>query len=155
MLVDKIDFSLVEHNFDFHRYDMGEGYRSNKPHVLALMDSLEARQGIPIRRWNYYIDPEQDGFKGKDRSPRLEFPSNKDRHETYDHLGFLECLYYFLFGANLPDELIEMFESKLKEGHVHVDTITSSDYGTIRTKVARGCSVCGLSGVWIQYKQEF
>lgn len=131
-LVDQIDFDSV-HDMSA---DMHEIYKANRPYVLALMSSLEERHGIPTRRWNYWVDPECR-YIDEDRSPRLELPWDLDREDTYDDLRFLDYIYYFLFGANLPDELIEMFELELKANRINVKHITSSDYGPLRTKVAR------------------
>lgn len=112
--------------FDWDRYsaDVREIYLNNKQPAVALVESLAKRKAIPLVRLKYWNDPAYfpDGrFKS---SHKGIFEGNgctgQDIHEDPN---FLPYLYYFLFGAKLPDAVISEFEEQVGPP----DWITSSD----------------------------
>lgn len=79
--------------------------------IVALLRSLSDRQAIPQERRNYWNIP--------DYNPGRVLASRKgvfERNGTlgediYSHPHFIPYLRFFLFGAELPDEMISAFEA--------------------------------------------
>lgn len=112
--------------FDWDRYnaDVHEVYLNNEQPVLALVDSLARRQAVPEVRLKFWCDPKYQTDKRTKLSNKGIFERNGcTGQEIYTHLHFLPYLYYFLFGANLPDVVILKFEEKVG----NPDWITSGD----------------------------
>lgn len=100
----------------FHESD---GAQRNGELALALMTSLLARAAIPEVRLKYFEDPTYRTGRIKG-SYRQLFERNKTvGDDIFRHPNFLQHLRYFLFGAELPDDVIEAFSGKaLAYGHV-------------------------------------
>lgn len=106
-LLSKIDLQVA------HR-SHAEGhaaYNANKVPILALVRSLSARQAIPQERRNYWKVPDYNPGRVQ-ASRKGVFERNGTLGEDiYGHPHFLPYLRYFLFGAELPDEVITAFEA--------------------------------------------
>ena len=141
VIVDEIDFESFTH----------ESYLANQEPILTLLSSLSERGAIPEQRLKYWNDPEYNtGGRGK-ISHLVQFEKNGNvDNEVYTHPHFLKYyLGYFLFGTDLPDGLIEMFEADVEKEYVNLNYVTSSDITPIcrvARKVARiAIRQCGLS----------
>ena len=109
--------------------DVQKIYEANEQSVVALSRSLFGRGAIPEQRLKYCNDSEYNTGGRKRVSRKDAFERNgTEGDEMYAHLHFLPHLRYFLFGAELPDELIEMFEHGLEEKHILPEWFTSGDY---------------------------
>ena len=117
MLVARIDFESCDR----------ESYLNNQEPILALVRSLSDRNAIPEQRLKYWNDPEYN-VGGRFTSKRGTFERNgTEGDEIYRHPHFLKYLRYFLYGADLPDDLIDRFRSSCEEGFVNFSHVTSSD----------------------------
>ena len=87
--------------------------------ALTLMTSLLARSALPEVRLKYFEDPTYRTGRIKG-SYRNLFERNKTiGDDIFRHPNFLEHLRYFLFGTELPDDVIKVFSSKaIAFGHV-------------------------------------
>jgi hypothetical protein len=101
-----------------HFHDSGVA-QTNGELALALMMSLLARNAIPEVRLKYFKDPAYRTGRVKG-SYRNLFERNKTvGDDIFRHPNFLRHLRHFLFGAELPDKVIDAFSSKaLAHGHV-------------------------------------
>jgi hypothetical protein len=115
----KID--LESSNSDYER--ARKAYESNKIPILSLLHSLNERDAIPRERLNYWSDPRYNQGRIK-ASRKGVFERNGTKGaDIYTHPNFVPYLRYFLFGVDLPDEVIENFEIKVG----NPQWITSSD----------------------------
>jgi hypothetical protein len=87
--------------------------------AVTLMNSLMLRYAIPEVRLKYFEDPAYRTGRVKG-SHRNLFERNKTvGDDIFRHPNFLRHLRYFLFGAELPNDVIEAFTGKaLAYGHV-------------------------------------
>ena len=107
ILVLRIDFE------DEHRSD--ESRKADAKARVELMRSLLQREGIPECRRKYFTDPEYN-IGGHGRSRRQVFEGNGTRGDRiFTHGNFTKYLRYFLFGADLPDDVVAAFRQKLTE----------------------------------------
>lgn len=144
--MEKFHIALTENekalvgNIDFESFTH-ESYIANQEPVLSLLKSLSDRNAIPEQRLKYWNDPEYNIGGYKNTSKKGTFERNgKKGGELYTHPPFLKYLRYFLYGADLPDQLIKQFRIGCKEGHVNFDYVTSGDIEPIcksARKVAR------------------
>lgn len=87
-------------------------YLANKEPVLALLRSLIEREAIPDERLNYWLDPDYN--VGVSTSRKGVFDRNRRvGEEIYTHPHFLRYLRYFLFGADLPELVVQRFEEQV------------------------------------------
>ena len=133
-LVDEIDFESYTH----------KSFLANQQPILALLSSLRDRAAIPKQRLKYWKNPEYNTSRRGKISHLEQFEKNGNvgnEDEVYMHPEFLKSyLGYFLYGADLPDKLIQMFEMGLEEKHIRPEWFTSGDYAPtwkIARKVAR------------------
>lgn len=144
--MEKFHIVLIENekalvgNIDFESYTP-ESYATNRESILALLKSLSDRDAIPEQRLKYWNDPEYNigGFKNTSKKGTFE-RNGREGHEIYTHPHFLKHLRYFLYGADLPEQLIMQFDIGCKEEHVNLDYVTSGDIEPIcksARKVAR------------------
>jgi hypothetical protein len=98
-------------------------YQTNAEPILALLESLSERSAIPKERLKYWT--EQRYNPGRIKASRKElFERNGCRGtEIYTHPHFVRYLRYFLFGAELPDNVVTSFEAKVG----NPQWVTSSD----------------------------
>jgi len=98
--------------------------KENKTPILALLESVTRRGGIPETRWKYWDDPAYRVDRSIKDSPKGVIERNGNPGEdTYLHPHFIPYLRYFLFGAYLPSAVIEEFEEKVG----NPDWVTSGD----------------------------
>ena len=118
-LVGEIDFESFTH----------DSYKANKQPILALLTSLCDRDAIPEQRLEYWKNPEYKTGGRRKISHLDQFEKNGNvGNEVYMHPEFLKnYLGYFLYGADLPDKLIQMFEMWLEEKHIRPEWFTSGD----------------------------
>src|SRR5688572_18811033 len=122
--MDKYHISLTDYESDLLkqidlRDDLPPGvdgnavYHRNRAPILALMNSLHDRDAIPHQRLRYFTDP--DYKPGRLKGSRQQvFERNGTRGaEIFEHPHFKEYLRYFLFGAELPDNVIAEFEQEV------------------------------------------
>lgn len=126
--------------FDWDRYsaNVREIYLNNRQPAVALMESLEERNAIPYVRWKYWNDPAYFPDRRVRSSRKGIFEGNGCTGQAiYEDLNFLPYLYYFLFGAKLPDAVISEFAEQVGPP----DWITSGDllpiYARARALVRR------------------
>ena len=82
--------------------------------VCALMKSLLARHAIPVPRIKYFIDPAYH-LAGRGKSRKQVFERNGcTGDDIFRHPHFLEFLRYFLYGADLPEPVIQEFRTIAK-----------------------------------------
>lgn len=97
---------------DVIRYpeDPHEIHLRNQEPLLELLRLLSARNAIPERRLDTWLDP--DLKPGRTKGSYLDmFERNGNvGSEIYTHPHFLKRLRYFLFGADLPEDAITEFE---------------------------------------------
>jgi hypothetical protein len=117
-------FARLKFEFDaLAAGDGGDAARSNGDLAYRLMKSLLARNAIPEPRLRFFNDPDYN-IEGRGRSRREVFEKNGTRgEEIFRHGNFLKYLRYFLFGADLPPEVIASFAGKVAD----CGSITSGD----------------------------
>ena len=87
--------------------------------ACQLMHLLLARSAIPAQRLAYFDDPTYRHGRIKGSRRKLFERNGTADDEIYRHPNFLEHLRYFLFGASLPNSVIERFsEAAGRFGHV-------------------------------------
>lgn len=108
-LADQIDFrEELPHHVDGHTV-----YQANRALIIALLKLLVARNAIPQRRIALWTDPELKPGRIKG-SYREVFARNGSKgEEAYTHPHFIPFLRYFLYGANLPQVVIDEFEDQI------------------------------------------
>jgi hypothetical protein len=91
--------------------------------ALRLMKSLIARNAIPEVRMRYFSDADFN-VGGRGRSRAQTFEKNGTRGEAiFRHPHFLKYLHYFLYGPDLPPQVIDAFRDKIAD----IGFVTSSD----------------------------
>lgn len=118
--------SRVSHS---NHEDAHAAFNANKKPILVLLKSLGNREAIPQERLNYWNDPRYNTGKGKMSHKGVFESNNCTGQDIYTHPHFLPFLNYFLFGPNLPDEVISKFEAKVK----NPEWVTSGDILPIST----------------------
>src|SRR4051794_26081027 len=109
-----------------------EAAQSNAPAVVRLMHMLAKRRAIPEVRVRYWLDPEYQRGRLKGSHKGLFERNNCTGDEIYEHPHFLPYLKYFLFGADLPENVIAAFKAKVG----NPEWLSSSDIVPL-TKFAR------------------
>ena len=123
------DIELTENEMSFllkikfHYASHNELYESIKP-MASLTDSLLARGAIPEVRLLYFTDPERNpGGRGKSREQIFE-NNGTSNEKIYSHGNFLRFLEYFLFGPNLPPNIVAIFKDAMSwSGHLTIGDI--------------------------------
>ncbi len=91
--------------------------------ALELMKSLIARNAIPEGRMKYSTDPAFN-IGGRGRSRAGIFEKNGTRGEAiFRHAHFLRYLHYFVYGPNLPENVLTAFAHRLAD----IGFVPSSD----------------------------
>jgi hypothetical protein len=105
----KIDLQISHRDHDKGH----EAYKANKEPILALLKSLGERNAIPQVRLSFWSDSRFQ-FGRIQASRKGIFERNGCRgDDIYTHPHFIPYLRYFLFGTELPDEVIAAFEAKV------------------------------------------
>lgn len=125
-LLEKINFS--SHNFDVIR-------NSLEPQNL-LTDLLLEREAIPAIRLKYLSDPEfNPSGRGKSRIQIFE-KNGTPEEKISSHGNFTKYLKYFIFGPDLPENVISEFISTVVcSGHITLRDI--QDYSPKARAYAR------------------
>ena len=124
-------FSTIDH------HKSRKAYKQNKPLIPKLLKSLCNRDAIQKERLRYWNDPEYNAGSRQRTSHQGIFEQKGCRgEEIYTHPHFLKYLRYFLFGADLPDEVIEAFMAKLEKKNINAESFSSDDYPEV-WKIAR------------------
>lgn len=105
----EIDLSETHSSHD----DGHAAYKANAQPILALLKSLADRSAIPKERLNYWDDPRYHQGRIKASRKGLFERNGCKGADIYTHPNFIRHLRYFLFGAELPDEVVEAFEEKV------------------------------------------
>lgn len=106
-LLAKTDLQVMHRSHD----EGHAAYNANKSPILALLKSLSDRQAVPQERRNYWNVPAYNAGRVQ-ASRKGVFERNGTRGEDiYIHPHFIPYLRYFLFGPELPDEVISEFEA--------------------------------------------
>lgn len=108
-LLSKIDLRSHHQNHD----EGHAAFLANQEPILALLKSFTKRRAVPDVRLNYWNDPSYRSGRIKGSRKGLFERNNCTGADIYTHPHFLEHLRYFLFGAELPDAVIEEFEKKV------------------------------------------
>jgi hypothetical protein len=117
-LVSRIDFDPTSSKRSEPGYSNAVGEAA-----LGLMKSLIARNAIPEVRMRYFSDADFN-VGGRGRSRAQIFENNGTGGEAiFRHSHFLKYLRYFLYGADLPPQVIEAFREKIAD----IRFVTSSD----------------------------
>lgn len=106
-LLSKIDLQVTHRSHN----EGHAAHNANKVPLLALVRSLSARQAVPQERRNYWNVPDYNSGRVQ-ASRKGVFERNGTLGEDiYVHPHFVPYLRYFLFGAEIPDEVITAFEA--------------------------------------------
>lgn len=98
-------------------------YLSNREPILALLKSLHDRSALPASRIRYWKDPACNTGRLKGSNESLFRRHGTYGADIYTDPHFVPFLRYFLFGADLPQNVIEAFEE-----HVgNPEWVTSGD----------------------------
>jgi len=108
-LLAKIDFQLSPHDHDGGH----AAYKANMQPILALLKSLGERAAVPDERLKFWNDPRYHFGRIKASHKGLFERNGCTGADIYTHPNFIPYLRYFLFGADLPDEVILAFEVKV------------------------------------------
>jgi hypothetical protein len=97
---------------------------------------LLQRKAIPEVRLRYFEDPSFRTGRPKG-SYRELFERNKTTgDDIYRHPNFLRHLRYFLSGAELPSDVVELFSRKA-QSHGHVGPSDALELGTLARDLSR------------------
>jgi hypothetical protein len=100
-----------------------EKWKQTQPLMTELAQRLLRRNAIPEVRWRCFVDPDCNPG-GRGRSRRDVFEKNGTvGDEILRHPNFLKYLEYFVFGPDLPGEII----SKFKEAAASFGHLSGSD----------------------------
>jgi len=117
-LVDAIDFNPSSRDPHDPEYWNAVGEAA-----LRLMRSLIARKAILEVRTKYFTDPDFNvGGRGRSRAGIFE-KNGTSGEAIFRHPHFLKYLHYFLYGPDLPPQVIDVFRQKITD----IGFITSSD----------------------------
>lgn len=117
----------------------GQPARENGERAAQLATRLLERGAIPPVRKKVFAD--SDYATGRGPSVREQFRRHGNSpEETLRHPHFLAWLRYFIFGPDLPANLIEAYATKLDD----MGMITSGDVGVLATYVRAETRKYGL-----------
>jgi hypothetical protein len=118
-LVERIDLRVAHHNHT----EGHAAYNANKEPIVTLLRSLSERNAVPPHRLSYWNDPRYNFGRVKTSRKGLFERNGCTGAEIYTHPNFIPYLRYFLFGSELPDDVIAKFEAKVG----NPEWVTSSD----------------------------
>lgn len=114
-LLAKIDLRDTHSSHDESR----AAWENNRQSVPALMKSLHDRNAIPAERMHYWNDPKYQTGRMKGSNEDLFHRNGCAGPQIYEHVSFLKYLRYFIYGADLSEDLIEEFQREaIKPEHV-------------------------------------
>jgi hypothetical protein len=100
-----------------------ENAQTSAPAVVELMRLLVKRGAIPEVRARYWGDPDYQHGRVKASHKGLFERNGNQGEEIYEHPHFLKYLRYFLYGADLPANVIAALKAKVG----NPDWLSSSD----------------------------
>ncbi|MBA3040388.1 MAG: hypothetical protein KJ670_12580 [Alphaproteobacteria bacterium] len=122
-LINKIEFDPMKVT-DHQRWQI------NSELAFRIITLLLRREAVPNHRIQYFTEPAYN-FGGRGKSRRELFLAKAKTYENmFRHNHFLAYLRYFVYGPNLPEELIASFRKAVEA----CGNITSGDIGPLRTK---------------------
>lgn len=123
---------LAEIKFKVSEFSGYKDAQRNGKTVNALVKSLLERKAIPAIRVKWFTDPELNpGGRGKSRKDIFD-RNGSSGDEMLEHPSFLEFLFRFLCGPDLPKVAITTFRAAV----VGYGKVTSGDIDGLR-KTAR------------------
>ena len=108
-LVAKIDLRLRHANHDEGR----AAYLANQGPILGLLRLLSARGAVPEQRISYWNDPAYKPGRVKGSRKQMFERNGCHGEDIYTHPHFIEHLRYILLGTDLPDAVVEAFETEV------------------------------------------
>ena len=115
--------------FDYTKFHEREIVASSCSAAAALARSLLERRAIPQLRLRYFKDPRLN-VGGRNKSRKQVFERNGTKGDAiFRHSRFLKYLKYFIFGPDLPSEMVARFRQIL------VDDVGTS--GTVLDDLSR------------------
>lgn len=94
-------------SFDMHSH---QTWPKTQQHMTELAERLLERKAISDTRLRYFTDPDcNPGGRGKSRKDVFEKNGTRG-DEILRHPHFLKYLEYFLYGPNLPSEIVVKFK---------------------------------------------
>jgi hypothetical protein len=120
-LTDKEHELIAKISFDWETHDE---LRASIEPMTALSEALLRRGAIPGARRLYFTDPERNpGGRGKSRQDVFE-KNGTVGEEILRHPNFLKYLEYFIYGPDLPPDIVRKFKDAAREGHLsHNDVL--------------------------------
>lgn len=129
------------------RIDFGEGhavhadrraaYLANKIPILELLDALTSRGAIPAHRVAYWNDPAFNPGRIKGSRRQMFERHGNSGTDIYTHPHFVRHLRYILFGANLPNDIVDDFEREVGDPEF-VSYGDALELGRYARKLVRG-----------------
>ena len=99
---------------DSHNHGEGHAvYKANAQPILDLLRSLDARSAIPQERLKYWNDPSYHQGRIKASRQGIFERNGSSGDDIYTDPNFIPYLRYFLFGAELTDDVIVAFEENV------------------------------------------
>lgn len=99
-LIKNIDFDITNKN----------NIKKSGENILKLIPLIKSK--IPKIRWDYFSEPEHCiGCRKKSRIQILEENGNKSIEDIFTHPHFFRYLKYFIYGPDLPEDVIKEFRS--------------------------------------------
>lgn len=105
----RIDFRTSHQSHD----ESHAAHKANEEPILALLASLSERKALPQERQNFWNSPRYQLGRIKASHKGLFERNGCTGVDIYTHAHFIPYLRYFLFGADLPHEVISAFESRV------------------------------------------
>lgn len=95
-----------------------EGWVRAQPVMTELAQRLLERHAIPEARLRYFTDPDcNSGGRGNSRKDLFE-RNLREGDDILTHPHFLKYLLYFLYGPDLPSEVITQFKEAAYENRL-------------------------------------
>src|ERR1051326_3289170 len=108
-LLKRIDFNPSSETHD------AAYWRAVGAAAQTLTESLLERDAIPEVRVKFFVDPELNiGGRGRSRAGVFEKNGTLGR-EVFRHAHFLKYLHYFLYGPDLPADVLDTFVKRVEE----------------------------------------
>ncbi|KQW47197.1 MULTISPECIES: hypothetical protein [unclassified Ensifer] len=117
-----------------------EAYLSNQKPILALLGLLSERRAIPEVRLKWWNDPRYNSGRIKSSRKGLFERNGCSGADIYVHPHFIPHLRYFLFGADLPETIVDAFEQRVG----NPEWISSSDVVPLGKHARDLCRKAGL-----------
>lgn len=122
-LIDNIEFDPI-------KVVASQRWHINSELAFRLTNLLLSREAVPRHRICYFTEPDYN-FGGRGKSRRDLFLKNAKTYDNmFRHNHFLAYIRYFVYGPDLPEDLITSFRTAVEA----CGNITSGDIGPLRAK---------------------